>query len=55
MEEVVWADRRKVTKYGGSHMVSLPKSFFKPGEYVQLRLYKDKDKLKLVIEKLPPE
>jgi len=55
MEEVIWADRRKVIRHGTSHVISVPKDFFKLGEPVQLKLYQDGGKLKLVVEKLPPE
>ena len=54
MEEgVVWADKRKVMKFGGSHVVSLPEDYFSPGDLVRLRLYENEDGLKLVIEKAP--
>ena len=52
MEKVIWADRRKVTRHGTSHVISVPKEFFQLGEPVQLKLYQDGGKLKLVIEKL---
>ena len=52
MEEVIWADRRKVIRHGTSHVISVPKEFFQLGEPVQLKLYQDGGKLKLVIEKL---
>jgi len=55
MEEIVWADRRKVLKSGTSHVVALPKEYFSPGERLQLKLYKDGDDIKLVITKLPSE
>lgn len=52
MEEIIWADRRKVIRHGTSYVISVPKDFFKLGEPVQLKLYQDGGKLKLVIEKL---
>jgi len=56
MEEgVVWADKRKVMKFGGSYVVSLPKDFFSPGDLVQLRLYENGDGVKLIIEKVPSD
>ena len=42
LEDVLWADERKILRVGDSLGVTLPPQFFKRGEIVRVIVYEDK-------------